>query len=127
MKTLTLMLSGMALLFQTAGIWATEDETRTLPRVDAIYNEIMTTLTPEIKARIDSTVTSGELNAKARAGMDSTKRSPQELRDKAALQKSKHLDELPDDLRKQVEKTMREMEQRQIERKLEFKEMKRGR
>jgi hypothetical protein len=125
MKTYVMMLSGIALLAQTAGLWAGEDETRTLPRVDAIYNEIMTTLTPEVKARIDSTISSGELNAKAKAGIDSTK-SAKDSRNSVSSQKNKHLDELPDDIRKQVEKTMQEMEKRQLERKLEFKEMKRG-
>ena len=77
------------------------------------------------RARIDSTISSGELNAKAKAGIDSTK-SAKDSRNSVSSQKNKHLDELPDDIRKQVEKTMQEMEKRQLERKLEFKEMKRG-
>ena len=107
------------------GAVAEDDKSRTLPKVDDIYNEIMSTLTPEVRGTIDSTMSSGTQSVPLKSGADSS-RNMQLQQSKMAGEKIRHLDDLSDDIRKQVEKTMQEMETRQHEREIEFKEMKRG-
>jgi DNA integrity scanning protein DisA with diadenylate cyclase activity len=126
MKTCFLILSGVALFGCTALVSAGEGDTRTMPKADAIYNDIMATLPVEMKARIDSSKTSSAMNGHAQAMADSTA-SVRQRQVKAAEEKAKRLEGLPDELRVQVEKAMQEMEKRQMERKMEFKDMKRER
>jgi hypothetical protein len=126
MKTCIQILSIAAFLSGAVVISAGEGDTRTMPKADAIYNDIMATLPVEMKARIDSSKTSSPMNGNAQAMADSTM-SAKERQVKAAEEKAKRLQGLPDDLRAQVEKTMQEMEKRQMERKLEFKDMKQER
>jgi hypothetical protein len=125
MKTMQQLLTPAMIFLAAAAVLAGEPESKQLPKVDAIYNEIMSSLNPEVKASIDSTIASGERQATVGKGIDTTRKAKESLH-QAIDQKNKHLEELPEDLRKQVEKAMKEMEQRQSERKLEFKEMKRG-
>ena len=126
MKTCFLILSGVALFGCTALVSAGEDDSRTMPKADAIYNDIMATLPVDMKARIDSSKTSSAMNGNAQTKADSTT-IVRERQEKAAEEKAKRLEGLPDELRVQVEKAMQEMEKRQMERKLEFKDMKQER
>lgn len=100
-------------------------ETRTIKKADAIYNEMMMTLTPDMKARIDSSRSSIDNNQHRQVAADSTKRK-EALRKKNEREKENYIESLPDDVQLRVEKAIREMEQRQKERTLEFKEIKRG-
>ncbi|MBN2035970.1 MAG: hypothetical protein JW768_04440 [Chitinispirillaceae bacterium] len=125
MKTYTLFVAAAFLFVGATVMYAAEGDKNTLQRADAIYNEIMMTLPQEMKAKIDSSKTAMEANQKGAVKVDTAK-NVQDLQEKAREQKARHLEELPDELREQVEKALQEMEQRQMERKLEFKEMKRG-
>jgi hypothetical protein len=100
-------------------------DTRTVKKADAIYNEIMMTLTPEMKARIDSSRTSIDKSGNQAGTIDSAKQKAEVMK-KNELEKEKYLESLPDDVQLRVEKAIREMEQRQKERALEFKEIKRS-
>jgi hypothetical protein len=100
-------------------------DARTLKKADAIYNEMMMTLTPEMKARIDSSRSSIDNNKHRTIAGDSTKQKDA-LRKKNDREKENYIESLPDDVQLRVEKAIREMEQRQKERALEFKEIKRG-
>lgn len=100
-------------------------ETRTIKKADAIYNEMMMTLTPEMKARIDSSRTSINKD-QSRTGTTDSAKQKVELQKKNEREKEKYIESLPADVQLRVEKAIREMEQRQKERTLEFKEMKRG-
>lgn len=100
-------------------------DVRTQKKADAIYNEIMMTLTPEMKARIDSSRSLIDNNQQRTAAMDSTKQKDA-LRKRNNREKENYIESLPDDVQLRVEKAIREMEQRQKERALEFKEIKRG-
>jgi hypothetical protein len=96
------------------------------PRVDAIFNEMMETASPEMRAEIDSSRASGMVSKnKVRIiGNDSASvRLSQEKKQKDVHRK---LQELPEEVRVQTEHAIREMEKRQEEREFEFKEMKRG-
>jgi hypothetical protein len=100
-------------------------ETRTIKKADAIYNEIMMTLTPEMKARIDSSRASTNKD-QSQTGTADSARQKAELTKKNDIEKKNYIESLPDDVQLRVEKALREMEQRQKERTLEFKEIKRG-
>ncbi|MBN1129679.1 MAG: hypothetical protein JXA71_11865 [Chitinispirillaceae bacterium] len=126
MKTNALLLTLLSLTALAGLAVAAGDEESRQLKADAIYNEIMMTLTPEMKAKIDSSKASVSAVVKERSGTDSGK-SVKELQEKAAVEKTRRLEALPDELRQQVEKAMQEMEKRQTERALEFKEMKRER
>jgi hypothetical protein len=125
MKTYIKILAAISFVALTSGVFAADDQDSKMPKADALYNEIMMTLPPEMKAKIDSSKMSTDMNKTGQVKVDSAK-NRQELQEKTADQKARHIEELPDELRKQVEKAMQEMEKRQMERKLEFKEMKRG-
>lgn len=105
---------------------AGSDEPRTLPRVDAIYNEIMSTLTPDQRESIDSSAGAAQRQAPLTGPVDTANRI-RTFQESGEIEKLRHIEDLPDDIRRQVEKTMQEMEQRHRERQLEFKELKRGR
>jgi hypothetical protein len=126
MKTHILPLIVFSLTALAAIAVASDDQEGRQLKADAIYNEIMMTLPPETKAQIDSSKATGEQIVKDRVRADSGK-ALRELQEKAAFEKNRRLEGLPDELRQQVEKAMQEMEKRQIERELEFKEMKRER
>jgi hypothetical protein len=125
MKKYSSPIAVLSLLVLAIAARAGEGEKNTLQRADAIYNEIMMTLPQEMKAKIDSSKTAMEANKKGAGSVDTAK-NMQKLQEKAREQKARRLEELPLELREQVEKALQEMEQRQMERKLEFKEMKQG-
>ncbi|MDD5674041.1 MAG: hypothetical protein PHC61_07760 [Chitinivibrionales bacterium] len=90
-----------------------------------VFNSIMLNMPADMKARVDSaSVTQRTLKTKRTAGV---KNSTQEK----SLQKNKNidnrdisLDKLPASVREEVQKTLKELENSQRERMLEFKESK---
>ena len=95
----------------------------TLRKADAIYNEIMLSLPKDMKARIDSARTI--LNKKeATAGAADSLKHADKPENKTQEQKAKPPEELPYELRQQIENAIREMDKRQNERVIELKEMK---
>ena len=129
MKTRSMITIVFLVLSAAAGSFAggekASEQKNALRNADAIYNEIMLSLPPEMKARIDSSRSSQKAGRAETTNADSAKRAL-DLQEKAREQKARYLEELPLELRQQVEKAMQEMEQRQKERELEFKEMKQG-
>jgi hypothetical protein len=97
-----------------------------MAKADAIYNDIMSSLPAELKIKIDTSRADIQTDNQRPSAVDSASATAQQ-KQKTLSQRDKEIEELPAGLRQQVEATIREMENRQAQRALEFKEMKRGR
>ncbi len=90
------------------------------PAVEDIFQDIMLTLPSDVKTDVDSVKTN-----KPVVNMNNNeqvKNSNEKIRDQ--IQKDKRLQELPENVRDQVEKAIIEIDRNLEERVLEFKEMK---
>jgi hypothetical protein len=99
-----------------------DQKSDTLRKADAIFNEIMLSLPKDMKARIDSARTI--LNKKEVAGAADSVKHADKPDNTTQEQKGKPPEELPYELRQQIENAIREMDKRQNERVIELKEMK---
>ncbi len=93
---------------------------------DEIFDEIMQSLSVDVKAEIDSASKGNgrrvEPKEKPGSGLSVQK---DRLNDQTGSQAGHVLENLPDEVRRRVEKAMTEIEKRQKERRMQFKEPRR--
>lgn len=129
MNGIRILMTGATAVVLAAGCtFAGEDEKKdqkgdTLRKADAIFNEIMLSLPKDMKARIDSARTILNKKEDTAGAADSLKHADKP-ENTAQEQKAKPPEELPYELRQQIENAIREIDKRQNERVIELKEMK---
>ena len=87
-------------------------------KIDQLFDQIMLTFPGEVRAKIDSASSHQADPVQSKAGEGKSAGSA------ASLRRDALINELPDEVRMQVEKTISDIEKRRNERALQFKEYK---
>lgn len=95
-------------------------------RLDALFNKIMQTMPNEVRERVDSASTI--VREDRRPGEKKESLSPESRKGSESERRlNNRLNELPDNLKTQVEETIAEMQQRNEKRKAQFRESRKRR
>ena len=94
--------------------------------IRGIFEEILGSLPCDLKALVDSAASSGETASKTKSGKDSGE-SSDSITETGERAEHATLLELPEELRRQVEKRITEIENKQTERALQFRDSRESR
>lgn len=117
--TIALILSTSLMLFAQTGNEQSNDtkENQISTQTNEIFNDIMQSMSEEMKEKVDSASNINKENALQNQGTDS--------QNQKTIQEQKRtnaVNELPEDIRERVQKRIQEIENKNEERALQFKE-----
>ena len=117
--TIALILSTSLMLFAQTGNEQSNDtkENQISTQTNEIFNDIMQSMSEEMKEKVDSASNINKENALQNQGTDShNQQTVQEQK------RTNAINELPEDIRERVQKRIQEIENKNEERALQFKE-----
>ena len=117
--TIALILTTSVILFAQSGSEPNEDtkENQISTQTNDIFNDIMQSMSEDMKEKVDSASNINKENALQNQGTDShNQQTVQEQK------RTNAINELPEDIREKVQKRIQEIENKNEERALQFKE-----
>jgi len=117
--TITLILTVSVILFAQTGSEKTEDtnENQISTQTNDIFNDIMQSMSKEMKQKVDSASNINKENALHNQGTDS-----QNQKEVQEQKRTNAINELPEDIQERVRERIKEIENKNEERALQFKE-----